>query len=406
MFFRAGTSSNTDQRLWPVFVLLIAVVTLPTCSVLWFMSRAIQNEEPATRQRLVEIHSAQLKSVARYVDDVWRAKLTFPVLHSELETRTPEIFADIVKTGQADAALFFQNNRLLYPETAADPVSAAAFDSPLWREARDLENVWNNPGEAAGVYAQIAGSAGMRDAAAARMAEARSLNKAGRPSDAIALLIREFSDTRYKSVFDLERRSVRAAALMFALDLMARPDHLHFQKTAETLAEALNDYAAPAMPSGQRRFLMRRLQSFWPQCPPFPAQQAEELAALFNEISPDELSPGQMRPTAVSDIWAYSTPDGTVIALFSREHIMKFMDDVLSRQEAMPGVHFSVTTPGAETEAFMTEETGDLFPEWKLALLLQGPDPFESAANRTVAIYLWIGEIGRASCRERVFQPV
>jgi len=275
MFFRMGKSANTGQRLWPVFVLLTAVVTLPTCGVLWFMIQATRNEEIAARRLLLEIYEARLKSAARDADEAWRGKLAFPISDTETETRAPEMFAAIVKNGQADSALFFQNGRLVYPDPAADPSPAPEFDSPLWREARDLEYVWKNPVEAAGVYGKIAAGSEIREAAAARMAEARCLNKAGRVSGAVELLVREFSGLRYETAVDSERRRVRANALMFALDLMASPEHPLFQKTAETLAELLNDYGAPAMPSGQRRFFMRRLQSIWPQCPPFPTRDAE-----------------------------------------------------------------------------------------------------------------------------------
>ena len=42
-----------NNQLWPVFILLAAVVTLPTCGVLWFMNQAMRNEEMAVRQRLL-----------------------------------------------------------------------------------------------------------------------------------------------------------------------------------------------------------------------------------------------------------------------------------------------------------------------------------------------------------------
>ena len=400
MFFHKRNSANAGQRLWPVFVLLIAVAALPACGVLWFMNQAMRNEELAAEQRLREIYASQIQAAARGIDDAWRGKLTFPV--PEMEARASETFAAIVKNGHADAALFFSRGILIYPEPAAAPASAAEFDSPLWREARDQEYIWNNPGAAAAAYARIAEIAGTRESAMALMAEARCLNKAGRPEDAIEMIIREFSgdgnnsNNRYKNALDLERRIVRANALMFALDLMAQPGHPLFQKTAETLAECLNDYAAPAMPSGQRRFLMRRLQTVWPECPPFPTRDAEELAAPFNEISLGELlSPGQMRAANVSDTWAYLTPDRAMIALFSHNHIMAFMNDVLARQEAIPGVHFSVMPPGAgeagESSAFLSGEIGNLFPSWKISLVLAGADPFRSAAGQRIALYMWSG---------------
>ena len=57
MALGSGINTNTgpNQRLWPVFALLLAVVVLPTAGVLWFMNQAMQNEQLAVRQRFDQL---------------------------------------------------------------------------------------------------------------------------------------------------------------------------------------------------------------------------------------------------------------------------------------------------------------------------------------------------------------
>ncbi len=48
------TYRGRDPRWWPLLLLLLAVVLLPTACLLWMMSRAIDNERSAVRQVLAE----------------------------------------------------------------------------------------------------------------------------------------------------------------------------------------------------------------------------------------------------------------------------------------------------------------------------------------------------------------
>jgi hypothetical protein len=75
---RMNRAANTGyrQRLWPVFAILIAVVTLPTAGVLWFMNEAVQNEQLAVRQRLNDLYRSQLQSAAEKIQVSWREKLS------------------------------------------------------------------------------------------------------------------------------------------------------------------------------------------------------------------------------------------------------------------------------------------------------------------------------------------
>ena len=58
------SSTGRGQAQWPVFVLLVLTVVLPTAGLLWFMVHTMDNERLAVRQRLGEVDRGQL-SVAR-----------------------------------------------------------------------------------------------------------------------------------------------------------------------------------------------------------------------------------------------------------------------------------------------------------------------------------------------------
>jgi hypothetical protein len=158
--------------------------------------------------------------------------------------------------------------------------------------------------------------------------------------------------------------------------------HPSFQKTAATLAEHLNDYRSPAMPSSQRRFLMQQLRSMWPECPPFPTMEAEELAAAFAKTGSRQLNSGQMHQTSIKDIWAYQVPDKSCVALFRKDHLLEIMNAAITAQGSIPGARFSVLPPGTAAQAYVSTEIGNEFPSWQLILNLEGPDPFESASSQ------------------------
>ena len=277
MVFRLNRNTGTgqSQQLWPVFALLIAVVLLPTGGVLWFMNQAMQNEQQAVKQRLQEIYRSRLQSAVRRIQSAWREKLLIPSQRDAKQDRVQEAFAAMVRNGRADAVLFYQNDRRIYPEQDDVPRILEDFTTPPWLEARNLEHVQNKPREAADVYEKISGSAGAQESAMALMAQARCLNKEGQPQIAAELLIKKLSDSRYRGATDAQGRLIQPSALLFALNLLKDQEQPLFRKAAENLAAHLNNYRLPTLSSSQRRFLMLQLKSLWPKCPPFPTMEAE-----------------------------------------------------------------------------------------------------------------------------------
>jgi len=384
-------NTGYGQRLWPVFALLVAVVVLPTAGVLWFMNQAMRNEQFAVRQRLMEAYRAQLQSAAGRVRSEWDKKLA-RITTTQKQVPAPEAFAELVKTGAFSSAHFYEKGTLIYPDATATPVLTGEPRTALWLEARRLEYEKNDPGAAGEIYRKIIlQSSGDRESALALMAEARCLNKSGRLQQAIELLHRTFGSGRYFKTGDPQGRLIHPNALLFALELMKEPSHALFSTTAGLLAGRLNDYRPPVIPSSQRRFLVQRLQSLWPDCPSFPTQVAEEMAAEFTKERMDRLGQGLLQSSSIKGVWAYQTQDGSLVALFKKDQLLEFMRTAAVSEASVPGIRFFVLAPGESGTAFMAEAIGDALPSWRLAMNLEGPDPFQSASSQRITTYIWIG---------------
>ena len=397
MLHRASQSTKTghSQRLWPVFALLIAVVVLPTAGVFWFMNQAMQNEQLAVRQRLADAYSAQLNAAARDVQSAWQDRMS-RITQVQQQKKAPQAFAELIRSGFADSALFYEKGRLKYPDLTVPPAVSVEINTPLWTEGRSLEYQKNDPKEAAAVYGKLAQQSGsVREAAAALTAQARCLNKAGQSAAAINLLTRTLGTARYRDAADAQGRLVWSNALLFALELMQKPSHPLFADTAKLLAGRLNDYGEPALPSSQRRFLMKQLQSLWPDCPPFPTLAAEEMAAAFSSPALMRATPREVRWAAYPNqrIWAYQTANESLIALFRDEHLLDFLNKAANTaKDPASGLRFEVLGPSAVAEDVQWQrDISEVFPSWKLQLKLEGPDPFKSATSQRITTYIWTG---------------
>jgi signal transduction histidine kinase len=380
-----------SQRLWPVFAMLIAVVVLPTAGVFWFMNQAMQNEQLAMRQRLSEVYRSQLQTAAERIQASWRSK--FDLLTNSVRHRSiPEAFALLVNGGHADAVLMYRDGRLIYPRSVAFSRISPEPQTPIWKQARSLEYGSNDPKAAAEAYAKIAReSAGTQETALALMAQARCLNKAKRPTEAIEVLVHTLGGARYRNIEDVQGRSISLNALLFALQLIREPSRPSFQETAKLLFDRLNDYRDSSVSSSQRRFLIDQLQSMWPDCPQSATFAAEELAAEFVTTASDQVKPGQTQLTRIKNIWAYQTPDRSLVALFRQEHLVAFIDSAAAAQKPVGGIRLSAIPPGAEDSSYRSESIGDVFPAWRLALYLEEKDPFQSATKQRTTTYVWTG---------------
>jgi Cu/Ag efflux pump CusA len=54
---------TAGSRSWPMLLMLLAVVLVPTLCVLWFMNEVAQNEHLAVRKKLTDVYRSQLPIV-------------------------------------------------------------------------------------------------------------------------------------------------------------------------------------------------------------------------------------------------------------------------------------------------------------------------------------------------------
>ena len=113
------------QRIWPLLLLILAAVLVPTACVLWLMNAAMSNERLAVRERLVQFYQARLNEASRHVDDYWESKRdAFNLRPGE---SPGEAFARLAATGEADSfTILDEHGRLAYPNAAAAAPDARA----------------------------------------------------------------------------------------------------------------------------------------------------------------------------------------------------------------------------------------------------------------------------------------
>jgi len=163
---------------------------------------------------------------------------------------------------------------------------------------------------------------------------------------------------------------------------------------AKNLKQQLSDYGHDTMPSSQRRFLMRGLQSLFPAEIEFDTLPAENLAAAFAEkisaVRPGD--PGVMRPSQMPRLWQYGSAHGRVLMLHTAEKIESHLASFGSPQGLTSDARLVVLAPGkTAADIVVPAPAGDILPGWRLGLALSDKRLFDSASDQRIASYLWIG---------------
>ena len=391
----SSTGANPGRGLWPVLLLLLAGVLVPTACVLWFMNEAVRNERLAVRQKLADACRPQLDGIASRLDAPWKEKAE--ALSKVGAGSTPAAtFARLVTDGVCDAALIYDGSgRLLYPTSPEVGPGAPEQQADEWQQAARAEYESNDPASAAAAYGEIARQAGdVNVAARALQAQARCLARAGQTEAALEVLAVTLADSRYRDARDAHGRFIVPGGQLFALELIRDPQNPRYKTALEALAGRLNDYGDPVLPSAQRLFLMRQLKEEASSGAEFPTLAAEELAAEHLAGSPSDLQPSVLLPTPLPGVWRMASPDRTMVALFREEGFLGRMQSLVESNAPAPGMTVRILRPdepGPEQEAFLAMPAGEHVPGWQLALYLAGPDPFAAAAQRQVAAYMWTG---------------
>ena len=405
---------NQSIRAWPVLLLLLTTVLVPTVCLLWFMIQAIHNERLVVREKLIEVYRKQLATIPPALEKYWN-NYAETLQNVSPQANPGQRFADIVTNRVCDAVLILDSSgNLLYPYISNKETTLDSEETSSSADAVRAEYGKSDPLSAAFLYAIIAKETENTTLAArALQAQARCYVKAGEVKLAINVLANELSKNEYGSALDSHGRLIYADALLYSLQLI-RDKSLDTGKAITTALEnILTDYIQHDMPSTQRRFIMQQLISL--TSVEFPTLKAENLAGDFvDSMSPEYgisllLSASitnfpktsknkqlvtRIRPTHLQNIWSIASPDLTTVALFRQQTILKAIETVIADRFDSADVKVKLIAPSEPLgidSPLLTIQAGESMPGWRLALHLEGNSPLASAAAQRISYYLWMG---------------
>ncbi len=138
---------------------------------------------------------------------------------------------------------------------------------------------------------------------------------------------------------------------------------------------------------------MTRLRQLAPNVS-LPTEAALRLSAELIDAERPVSSPGGLRETALRDVWALTSEDGRVIALYRTGRLEAMMHDFL-HQVTPAGIVFIAYPPdvmgGAEAIA-----AGPWMPGWQLSFQPLDMTPFDAAARRQTIVYVSVAVGGIA----------
>ncbi|HEY3834964.1 MAG TPA: HAMP domain-containing sensor histidine kinase [Bryobacteraceae bacterium] len=371
---------------WPVLLALLVAVLVPTAAVLWLMNEAVVNQRDLARQKLAEAYRTQLSIVRDRLDRFWQQRAAD--LSAPPHSSPAAAFESIVRRGLADSTVILDDEgSILYPQ----PLKIPARDPLQWNEAWLRAQQLEARGEriaAAAAYARFA-AATPPDTARAIQSEVRCLVRAGRPAQAIDILLRQFRTARPSPATDPDGRSIAVDELLLAAHLM-KPGHREFASTSASLQQLLASYDN-AIPAAQRLFAMNELADLDPTAA-FPTLTAEKIAARFSDQQQGRKPPnppeGAFASTGLPGHWMLSPPGRRLLAIYTSAGLKSALTALLA--DVPHDLRFDLVPPLASAQYDQAIPAGAWLPGWQLAFTLNG-SPMEEPARRQRIGYLWVG---------------
>jgi signal transduction histidine kinase len=411
---RSSGTPGTGQQVWPVLLLLLAAVAVPTACVLWFMNQAMRNERLAVRHELSRVYATHLAGIRDQIEADWGHRIA-DLEKVKAQAPAAEIFADLVSRGLCDSVILRDRvGNLLYPPRESGHPQPSEPMGDGWDQARQLEYQQADPLAAADAYGQIAKAASdVSVTAAAIQAQARCLASAGKKDAALDILIHTLAEPRYRQAADATGRLIAPAAQLRALQLIGNRADARFRAILAALSRRVADYSDPGMPRDQRMFIMHELSVLAPDYPAAPTLAAEELADAYLAAAPESpagrgpfplllseawsLAAGQptrphLRPSHLKDVWQLAPAGPAIVALYRQADVLTHARSVIASRGSLSEATVELVPPtehGLGQEPFLTLAVGDLMPEWRLNLYLEESGAVSRAARQQTTLYLW-----------------
>ncbi|MCC6590317.1 MAG: hypothetical protein IT168_26725 [Bryobacterales bacterium] len=372
----AGSRSGRDTRAWPLLLLLVIAILIPTVCVVWLLQDAARSQQAVARQMLSEAHRSQI-ALFRQALDAWWDKRLAAIDEMTVRSLPSAVFASIVRDGLADSALIHDTaRRLSYPAPQSPPGPDAAADNAPWNRARALEDT--DAAGAAAAYAKLGSDPIL--GARALQGQVRSLLRLGRREVAVGIVLEQFAGKRHDRAADLQGRLIAADLELLALRLIGNPEDARFQKLTARLIGRMDDYDNPAMSAPQRRFLASELRAVGVKDAPA-LDDAERVAARWVEQGPD------------TRLIVLRSPSGRVDLLLRRATVIRQIGEFAKSQRFPQGVQAAAQLRDSAAPGPILTETpaGPRFPDLRLVLWSAEADPAAALAERRTLAYFWTG---------------
>ena len=240
--------SSAGSRSWPVLLLLLAVVLVPTICVLWFMNEVTQNEHLAVRKKLTDVYRSHLPLLREHLQSRFFESIETVDRHPA-DAAGAVVFHDTVCAGLADSLICYDAQaQQIYPQVGLASTEEDDTSGSFWKEASRLEHIQKDFSAAANAYATIERDAlaeqppAVNVAARAMQSQARCYFRAGQSDKAIRILDESLGEAQFFEAIDLEGRLIVADAELRALELLHETPGTSFATIADRLRRRLSDY--------------------------------------------------------------------------------------------------------------------------------------------------------------------
>jgi len=386
------------------------------------MSKAVENERLAVRQRLIDVYQQDLTGALQKANEIWQKDLAFQD-KMVAEEGALGTFDALVSRDYDGAIIYDKTRERIYPLFSTD-VNGPVELEDTFAEAWQLEFVEQDFSRAAERYEQRAKSENPYVKFTALIGKSRVLAKLGKLETAISTCKKAAFSSKEKSC-DVATLALIANARLLLMELLKQniKDNESlileaFVKLVEIIHE--QNEAGCVLPSEQRIFLARRILKLYEESPFLKSQpRSLDEEGIQKLIAAEELSMRMVARfpavTALSN-WQNDQLRGiehekkiiygmrheidgrTALLLQNRESAARsllycneetFKDSDVDYRVIDDSGRLVTGLAQPKGSPFVTAFVGEHFPGWKTELYFQNGDVFEKAASKQVALYTW-----------------
>lgn len=345
---------ETTLLLW----LMVVAIALPTIAFLWFMTRAMNNERAALREKSSQLYELQVLKVRQSIIEHLDALAESPVPELSENDKAVRRFTTIVESGVCDSVLILSEGGIPhYPVVAEYPDRRELTETE--NQANDLyEGFFFAPGDSEEVIAPV------RE------------------------LLSQFTSEDLRTARDTQGRHLFPNLQLLAL----REDETEgpSMPLVQSLIKRISDRdAAHPVPTAQKFFIADELEALGYRVE-LPFRDAEELALQALDLPLLPTVPGVVLPIANgASIWQLKTRNGRLVLLFSNGGLARRLQEIAAKDIDLDGVRLEIgshETDELPADCIVSKAIGQSLPNREIRMFTDGERLEDSGFDRA----LWL----------------